>query len=172
MAMTDPLTGLPNRRYAMERLQEMMAESTGLESTLSCIMIDIDHFKQINDTYGHDCGDIVLKKISDIFKKKSRTSDMISRIGGEEFLVVSDRNSLHEAMVFAERLRQEIAEHEIVLIGRTIQITVSLGVAIMTPDMSEGNALIMLADRALYSAKENGRNRVEIAQTPVPGIRP
>ena len=172
MAMTDPLTGLPNRRYAMERLQEMMAESTGFGSTLSCIMIDIDHFKQINDTYGHDCGDIVLKKISDIFKKKSRTSDMISRIGGEEFLVVSDRNSLHEAMVFAERLRQEIAEHEIVLIGRTIRITISLGVAIMTPDMSEGNTLIMLADRALYSAKENGRNRVEIAQTPVPGIRP
>jgi diguanylate cyclase (GGDEF)-like protein len=96
---------------------------------------------------------------------------MISRIGGEEFLVVSDRNSLHEAVVFAERLRQEIAEYEISLIGRTIRITISLGVAIKTADMSEGNALIMLADRALYSAKKNGRNRVEIAQTPLPDVR-
>jgi two-component system, cell cycle response regulator len=171
MAMTDPLTGLPNRRYAMEQLQEMMSESTRFGNTLSCIMIDIDHFKQINDTYGHDCGDIVLKKISAIFKMKSRTSDTISRIGGEEFLVISDRNSLHETVVFAERLRKEIADHEIALIGRTIRISISLGVAIMTPDMSEGNALMMLADRALYSAKKNGRNRVEIAQTPLPGIR-
>ena len=171
MAMTDPLTGLPNRRYAMERLQEMMSESTRFGNTLSCIMIDIDHFKKINDTYGHDCGDIVLKEISAIFKMKSRTSDTISRIGGEEFLVISDRNSLHESVVFAERLRKEIADHEIALIGRTIRISISLGVAIMTPDMSEGNSLIMLADRALYSAKKNGRNRVEIAQMPLPEVR-
>ena len=171
MAMTDPLTGLPNRRYAMERLQEMMSESTRFGNTLSCIMIDIDHFKKINDTYGHDCGDIVLKEISAIFKMKSRTSDTISRIGGEEFLVISDRNSLHESVVFAERLRKEIADHEIALIGRTIRISISLGVAIMPPDMSEGNSLIMLADRALYSAKKNGRNRVEIAQMPLPEVR-
>jgi two-component system cell cycle response regulator len=171
MAMTDPLTGLPNRRYAMERLEEMMSESNRFGNTLSCIMIDIDHFKQINDTYGHDCGDMVLKEISGIFKRKSRTSDAISRIGGEEFLVISDRNSLHETVVFAERLRKEIAEHEIALIGQTIRISISLGVAIMTPDTTDGNSLIMLADRALYCAKKNGRNRVEVARMPLPDVK-
>ena len=138
MAMTDALTGLPNRRCAMERLEEMMSESNRFGNTISCIMIDIDHFKQINDTYGHECGDLVLQEISGVFKTKSRTYDMISRIGGEEFLVISDRNSLQESAIFAERLRQEVARHEIVLTDQTIRITISLGVAAMTPGYVRG----------------------------------
>jgi two-component system, cell cycle response regulator len=164
MAMTDELTGLPNRRCVAERLQEMMSESARFGNTITCIMIDIDHFKQINDTYGHESGDIVLQELTGIFKNKSRTYDIISRIGGEEFLVISNRNSLQESAIFAERLRQEVAGHEIVLRDQAIRITISLGVAIMTPDMAEGNALIWMADRALYQAKNNGRNRVEIIE--------
>ena len=165
MAMTDMLTGLPNRRCAMERLQEMVSESQRYGNTVCCIMIDIDHFKQINDTYGHDCGDTVLQEIAVIFKRNSRTSDMISRIGGEEFLVINDRNSLTDSVVFAERLRQEVAKTEIRQAGETVRITISLGVAVMTPDISNGNSLIWMADRALYLAKKKGRNRVEIAAT-------
>jgi diguanylate cyclase (GGDEF)-like protein len=126
-------------------------------------MIDIDHFKHINDTYGHICGDIVLQDISRIFKVQSRAYDIISRIGGEEFLVISARNSLPEAAIFAERLRQAVDQNEIAINDQTIRITISLGVAAMTPDMSGGNALILMADRALYNAKKNGRNRVELA---------
>jgi two-component system, cell cycle response regulator len=163
MAMTDELTGLPNRRCAMERLEEMMAESKRFGNNISCIMIDIDHFKQINDTYGHNCGDVVLQKISIIFKTQSRAYDIISRIGGEEFLVISARNSQQESTIFAERLRQAVAQNEIAINDQTIRITISLGVAAMTPEMSEGNALILMADRALYRAKKNGRNRVEPA---------
>jgi diguanylate cyclase (GGDEF)-like protein len=163
MAMTDALTGLPNRRSAMERLQEMQSECKRFGSTLSCIMIDIDNFKKINDTYGHESGDLVLKKISDLFIMKSRGYDIVSRIGGEEFLIVSNHNTLHEATVFAERLRKEVADQQIAVRGQTLQITISLGVAAVSPEMPEIESLLHLADKALYNAKRGGRNRVEVA---------
>ena len=163
LAMTDSLTGLPNRRFAMERLQERISESKRSGSTFSCIMIDVDHFKQINDTHGHESGDLVLKEIAAVFKRKSRASDTISRFGGEEFMVISDLSSLDETLLFAERLRQQVADHEIIVQETTIRITISLGVAILPPDVTDGSSLILLADQALYNAKRNGRNRVEAA---------
>ena len=164
MAMTDALTGLPNRRHAMERLEEMISESRRTGEMFSCIMIDVDHFKQINDTYGHDSGDLVLKEIASVFKRKSRASDLISRFGGEEFLVISDLKSLYETFIFAERLRQQVANHVIILQETTMRVTISLGLTIMSPDITEGSSLILSADQALYNAKRNGRNRVEISR--------
>ncbi|MDR3630155.1 MAG: diguanylate cyclase [Desulfocapsaceae bacterium] len=163
LAMTDPLTGLSNRRHAMERLKEIITASRHSGNMFSCIMIDIDHFKKINDTYGHDSGDLVLQEIAAVFRKKSRTTDTISRMGGEEFLVISEQNSLEKAVIFAERLRQHIADHEIALQETTIRVTISLGIAVMSPGITESGTLLLLADQALYKAKEKGRNRVEIA---------
>ncbi len=163
MAMTDTLTGLPNRRAAMERLEELQSECIRFKNTVTCIMIDIDNFKQINDTYGHGSGDLVLKKISNLFIMKSRGYDIVSRIGGEEFLIVSNRNTLHEATAFAERLRKEVVDHRIAVKGKSLQITISLGVAAMSPEVPEIETLLQMADKALYKAKKGGRNRVEVA---------
>jgi diguanylate cyclase (GGDEF)-like protein len=163
MAMTDALTGLPNRRAAMERLEELQSECIRFKNILTCIMIDIDNFKQINDTYGHESGDLVLKKISNLFIMKSRGYDLVSRIGGEEFLIVSNRNTLHDATAFAERLRKEVVDHQMVVKGNSFQITISLGVAAVGPKLPEIEALLQMADKALYKAKRGGRNRVEVA---------
>ena len=110
MAMTDSLTNLPNRRSAMTRMKDAVAESKRFNEKLSCIMIDLDHFKEINDTYGHDSGDLALKDVAAIFISKARSYDMVSRTGGEEFLVISGRTDLAEAVQLAERLRVAVAE--------------------------------------------------------------
>lgn len=164
MAMTDSLTDLPNRRSAMARMNDAVAEANRFKEKLSCIMIDLDHFKSINDTYGHDSGDLVLKEVATIFAAKARSYDMVSRTGGEEFLVISSRSDQTEARQLAERLRTAVENHLFVLKdGQTIKITISLGVATWTPDCPDGDALIKIADQALYKAKMNGRNRVETA---------
>jgi len=129
-------------------------------------MIDIDHFKLINDGYGHDIGDRVLKKIADIFSTTARSYDMVSRIGGEEFLVICARSALPDSRQLAERLRQAIHSLQISLEGHTVQTTISLGVASWHENMSSGEDMTKAADRALYRAKQNGRNRVEIEQHP------
>lgn len=164
MAMTDALTGLPNRRSAMARMNDAVAEAQRFKENLSCIMIDLDHFKDVNDTYGHDSGDLALKEIAAIFINKARSYDMISRTGGEEFLVISSRTDPVEASQLAERLRSAVEDHKFILKdGHTIRLTISLGVATWTPDYPDGDALIKAADQALYKAKLNGRNRIETA---------
>lgn len=164
MAMTDPLTGLPNRRSAMLRMKDVVAESSRYDEKLSCIMIDIDHFKNINDTFGHDCGDIVLKDISHIFNSKARSYDMVSRMGGEEFLIICARSDQSESMMLAERLRDAVEHHEtLTQDGRVIQVTISCGVAAWKPSYTSDSQLLKQADIALYKAKQNGRNRVETA---------
>ncbi len=166
MAMTDALTGLPNRRSALNRLKEEVSQSRRHKTPLSCIMIDIDHFKLINDSYGHAIGDRVLKKIADIFSSTARSYDMVSRIGGEEFLVICSRSTLAESKQLAERLRQAIHSLRIRLDGNTIQATISLGVASWHEDMVSGEDMTKMADGALYRAKQQGRNRVEIDAYP------
>jgi two-component system cell cycle response regulator len=166
MAMTDALTGLPNRRSALNRLKEEVSESLRHKTPLSCIMIDIDHFKLINDGYGHDIGDRVLKKIADIFGTTARSYDMVSRIGGEEFLVICARSTLSESRQLAERLRHAIHTLRLSLEEHTIQTTISLGVASWHEDMSSGEDMTKAADRALYRAKQQGRDRVEVEEYP------
>lgn len=164
MAMTDALTGLPNRRNAMARLKDVVAESNRYGDKLSCIMIDIDHFKDINDTYGHDNGDIVLKEVAQIFSKNARSYDMVSRMGGEEFLVISTRSDREESRQLAERLRVSVEKHAMELHdGSIARVTISAGVASWHNDYASGGELIKAADNALYRAKKNGRNRIETA---------
>jgi two-component system, cell cycle response regulator len=164
MAMTDALTGLPNRRSAMSRMKDVVAETSRYREKLSCIMIDVDHFKQINDTYGHDNGDLVLKEIARIFSSKARSYDMVSRIGGEEFLVICARSDREDSRQLAERLRMAVREFEIDLgINSRIKVTISCGVATWIDSFTNDSELIKAADEALYRAKQNGRNRVEVS---------
>jgi two-component system, cell cycle response regulator len=165
MAMTDPLTGLPNRRSAMKRLTAAVAETVRHGEKLSCIMIDIDHFKTVNDTLGHESGDLVLKAIASTFHRKARMYDIVNRTGGEEFLVICTRSDLVEAQQLAERLRIAVADLQIDIKKTAIQVTISLGVANWRPEFQNGDALIKAADMALYKAKKNGRNRVELADS-------
>ena len=163
MAMTDPLTGLPNRRSAMNRLAAAVAETLRHDEKLSCIMIDVDHFKEVNDTFGHESGDMVLKAIATTFHRKARMYDTVSRTGGEEFLVICARSDLFESQQLAERLRQAIADLRVELEKGFVQVTISLGVATWKPEFTDSDALIRAADKALYKAKSKGRNRVELA---------
>ncbi len=162
MAMTDVLTGLPNRRSALNRLKDAVAESIRHKEPLCCIMIDLDHFKQVNDKYGHDVGDKVLKEIAGIFLSSARSYDMVSRIGGEEFLVICDRSSLVEAGLLAERLRMAVELHRFFHGNIPVKTTISLGVAAWSSSMTDGEEMTKEADIALYQAKQMGRNRVVI----------
>ncbi len=162
MAMTDALTGLPNRRYAMERMNEAVKEAVRHKEPLSCIMMDIDAFKAINDNYGHHTGDIVLKEIAAILLHAAREYDTICRMGGEEFLIISSRNTAETTRIFAERLRGDIEKHSMIMDDHTINITASFGVAQWQNDYDRSEQLVRQADRAMYRAKQTGKNRVEV----------
>jgi len=164
MAMTDSLTGLPNRRSAMTRLKEAVAESQRHREPLACIMIDIDHFKKINDRFGHDVGDQMLKNIATIFNATARSYDVVSRIGGEEFLVICARSTLAESKLLAERLRLAIDTLSFTEDNKIVHTTISLGVACWDKTMTSGEDMTKAADLALYQAKQKGRNRVEVIE--------
>ena len=160
-ALTDSLTGLSNRRSAMDQLQQIWSATTRSGMPLSLIVLDIDHFKQINDTYGHALGDIVLRETAEALHTSARRGDNVSRIGGEEFLVICPNTDLKAATQAAERLRMALASNKIV-IGRaekTISITASFGIATKQTSTADVDALVNTADLALYAAKQEGRNR-------------
>jgi len=160
MAATDPLTGLLNRREGYRRIEAEHARAARSGKPLCAIMLDIDHFKMINDTHGHLTGDDVLKWLAAVLKKTLRTSDILCRYGGEEFLVVVPETTIETARHLAERLREIVEQNEIILNGSIrLRLTISLGVA----DLKTGESyehLIFRADQALYAAKNAGRNRV------------
>ncbi len=160
LATRDPLTGCLNRRAFLERYQIAFVEATKRNTTLSCLMMDLDHFKSINDTHGHATGDKVLKYVAETLRSNSRPGDLIGRYGGEEFcLVLAGANTQH-AIELAERLRREIHVHAPADVDRPLRVTSSVGVAELMPDIVEPGELINRADKALYMAKEAGRNRV------------
>ncbi len=159
VALTDPLTGVSNRRFAMERLDQEWAAANRSGHPLSCLVIDVDHFKQVNDTYGHDIGDEVLKLTAETLKRSSRVQDTVSRVGGEEFLVICPDTDATAAHQCADRLRKAVAAAAMVAGGFTIQVTISIGVATRDKTMADPDALTKLADRAVYQAKRAGRNR-------------
>ena len=170
IGLTDPLTGVNNRRYVERRLLEELVRSRRQKTALACLFIDIDHFKQINDTIGHQAGDEVLRGVAGRIKAELRMSDALGRFGGEEFLVLLTETELADASNVAERIRQSIAEHPLVLLnGAQLQVTVSIGVAALPPAQSgetlenAAQQFIARADVALYQAKAGGRNRVETA---------
>jgi len=158
LAMHDSLTGLFNRRAFDELLSREVASCKRYGGTLSLVTIDLDHFKKVNDTYGHDVGDNVLKELADILRKVSRPSDLPCRWGGEEFSWLLPKTGIKGAMQAAERLRKEVESHSFAAIDKQ---TASLGVAEFRSD-ENGEALCRRADLALYKAKETGRNKVAI----------
>ena len=160
-AHLDYLTGLPNRRDFMERGEIEFSRTQRYDSHLSILMLDIDHFKKINDTYGHQSGDLVLKSIASTFQKELRSIDIVGRIGGEEFALILPETGIEKATEVAERLREIISASVITLPnGMKISITVSIGIASLIDKNSNMNMLLMESDKALYKAKLSGRNRV------------
>jgi diguanylate cyclase (GGDEF)-like protein len=162
--ITDPLSGIYNRRYMDRRLEEEFAKVQRYQTPVSILLIDIDHFKQINDTFGHPAGDHVLGYLGKLTLNAIRVSDIAARYGGDEFLIIAPNTPLSMAGVLAERLRQQIESHELVLTSepgkrQEIRVTVSIGAAVSNPNSSI-QKLIQDADEALYCAKLDGRNRV------------
>lgn len=163
MAITDALTGLYNRRRFHAVLLKEFERSKRYGTPFSLIMLDIDHFKEVNDDYGHNAGDTVLKEVSNILVKSIREIDTASRFGGEEFMVVLPNTEKENARIVAERMRVGIELHRLQEVDR--MITVSIGVAgLPDPGIANEDKLIRCADYALYCAKQNGRNRIETAE--------
>jgi len=163
-ALTDTLTQLPNRRNGLDFLASewVFAQSSG--ASLACLMLDIDHFKRINDNYGHAAGDAVLRQLAEILRCASRAEDMVFRYGGEEFAAVLTNANLRIAQQIGERIRTQVEDSDFVWEGSRIPVTLSIGAAISTGAEADSLALIQTADAALYRAKEGGRNRVVAAQ--------
>jgi diguanylate cyclase (GGDEF)-like protein len=162
-ALTDPLTGLPNRRYAMERLQQEWAVSQREERPLACLVIDVDEFKPINDTCGHDVGDLVLRQAASALKRGLREQDVLCRLGGDEFIAICPGTTLEQALICAERVRGSMEETAINNGALRHKLTVSIGAAVRTAALENVDALIKRADEALYRAKASGRNCVATA---------
>ncbi|MEO6444870.1 MAG: sensor domain-containing diguanylate cyclase, partial [Gemmatimonadaceae bacterium] len=162
LAHTDPLTAVLNRRALSERLSAELERVKRYESTVSLLLIDIDHFKRVNDNYGHLVGDDVLMDVGALLQRAVRTVDVVARYGGEEFVIVLPETGEVGATVFAERVRELIEEHEFSHAGgRTLRLTASVGVATYTsPDLETVEDLLARADQGLYRAKAEGRNRV------------
>ncbi len=160
-ATTDGLTGLTNHRAFQERFAHLHALAERSNRQFSLILTDIDHFKSINDTYGHPVGDQVLKRVAALFSGRARKVDIVARYGGEEFVLVLPDTDGEGAELFADRLRQDIAERTIVSEHGSFHVTISMGVAEYPSDGRERRELIEHADQALYYCKEHGRNRVQ-----------
>jgi two-component system cell cycle response regulator len=162
MSQTDGLTGLDNRRHLEQQLDAMFAHAKRLNEPLSCVMCDLDRFKSVNDTYGHQAGDAVLKQLARILKNEAREKvDRVGRYGGEEFMLLLPGTVTDAAVTFAERVRKEVEERTFTFDGGTLKRTASFGVAGWPhPKIVDCEALVRAADNALYVAKETGRNRV------------
>ena len=161
MSQTDGLTGLDNRRHLEERLDEMFSHAKRLNEPFSCVMCDLDRFKSVNDTYGHQAGDAVLRQLAGILTGAVREVDRVGRYGGEEFMLLLPGTVLDAAVTFAERVRKHVEAHTFTFDGGTLQRTVSFGVAAWPhPRIANCDSLVKAADDALYVAKETGRNKV------------
>ena len=160
LAETDPLTNCFNRRALMEKLEQEMDRAARYATMLTGMMIDIDNFKQINDTHGHLVGDRVLKQLANLLKREQRSVDIVARYGGEEFVVLLPETTSAESRNFAERILRRVATHDFGETGKPVRVTISIGIA-SYPDerVTDGESLLRLADTHLYRAKTDGRNR-------------
>jgi two-component system cell cycle response regulator len=161
ISLTDGLTQIENRRSLEDRLHDMWQHSVRLHEPIALVMCDIDKFKSVNDHYGHQAGDSVLKEFAQLLKSEAREIDRVGRYGGEEFLLILPGTVLDAAVTFAERLREKVANHTFTYTGGTLCRTMSCGVAGSPhPRVKDQEALLKASDEALYVAKETGRNRV------------
>jgi diguanylate cyclase (GGDEF)-like protein len=165
LAALDPLTGIYNRRFGLGRLHEEFGRAVRMSSPLGVLMLDIDHFKDVNDTYGHLVGDRVLKSVCAIVRSCLREGDVLLRYGGEELLAVMPAASASDLHQMGERLRRAVEDSSVADGEKTVRVTLSAGgVAYPSQNVAQEDGLIKLADEALYRAKEGGRNRVELAR--------
>ena len=162
LAITDPLTGLHNRRFFDTVLKKELTEGKRYGQKVTCLMLDIDHFKRINDTYGHETGDTVLKEVASSLKSLLREVDTIARWGGEEFIVMMPHTDINGALVPGSRILKSIADMTFAKIPG-VRITVSIGLACTGETQNTPDILVNAADLALYEAKRKGRNRIEVA---------
>jgi diguanylate cyclase (GGDEF)-like protein len=161
MAYVDGLTGIFNRRYFEMRITEEIERVRRYENALALVMVDIDHFKRLNDEFGHLLGDEVLRQVSKLFEQNLRKADIVCRYGGEEFVLLMPQTTLEHALTAAEKIRKTVASWTFPGVARPV--TISLGVASFPADGDSRDALVSAADRALYAAKQGGRNRVVVA---------
>lgn len=161
MTILDGLTGVHNKRFLTEFLDRELSRARRHDRPLSVAMLDLDHFKKVNDTFGHLAGDQILKQVAGLISKKVRHEELLARYGGEEFTVVLPETEIDGAQAFCEKIREELADHTFVFDGQDIKVTISIGV---TSFSSQEDALAMLqsADDALYQAKHLGRDRVAV----------
>jgi two-component system, cell cycle response regulator len=164
LALTDVLTGLPNRRAIEEWAPRQLSGAARHGFSFWAVMADLDKFKSVNDTYGHEAGDIILKRFAQVLRANCRAADMCARIGGEEFLMVLSHTSQEGVMTLVERIRQQMESQRFTFDSKEIVVTASFGAAEYTRLQDQNLArLVGAADMAMYSAKRQGRNRIEIA---------
>jgi diguanylate cyclase (GGDEF)-like protein len=163
ISRVDGLTGLYNRRFWEEQFDLEYKRGKRSDNPSSLIMLDIDHFKQVNDTYGHPAGDEVIRSLADVIKKATRETDLNARYGGEEFVILLTETPEKNVHFVAERIRKLVEESIVEYEGLTIKYTVSLGMAGFRADYKDSTAWLDYADKALYKAKESGRNKVVVA---------
>jgi diguanylate cyclase (GGDEF)-like protein len=163
LAHTDLLTALPNRRYALNRLEQEWSSVRRFNRPLSVLMLDLDYFKLVNDSLGHDIGDQVLSHAAKIMRETIRTNDVACRLGGEEFLVIASNTDSAAALLLAERIRKAVESQQIKVAALPRPVTVSIGVASSTDCKVDWKELVKLADKAVYKVKEKGRNGVHLA---------
>lgn len=163
-ALTDPLTRLSNRRYGLDRFKQEWSYAIHSDAPLSCLMLDIDHFKAVNDRYGHEIGDVVLTQVAQVIQHNCRKDDVVFRYGGEEFCIVAPGTPVHEAVQLGERIARAIRKRRYGKEPDLFHATLSVGVASRDAADSDVDVLIARADRALYGAKEAGRDRVMVAR--------
>jgi diguanylate cyclase (GGDEF)-like protein len=160
LTIVDGLTQVNNKRFFMEFLEREMGRCHRYGRALSLLMFDIDHFKQVNDTQGHLAGDHVLAELGQLIRQRIRKEECFARYGGEEFAVVLPESGPDKARKFAEKIRKLVEDHPFAFEGKGIPVTVSIGVADLSSDMTEPHQFIKVADANLYKAKKGGRNRV------------
>ncbi|HBY94929.1 MAG TPA: hypothetical protein DEP84_13395 [Chloroflexi bacterium] len=168
--VTDSLTGLYNRRFLDERLPEEWGRATRHQTSLSLMILDLDHFKTVNDTHGHPAGDEILRQFARVIEQQTRAIDLRTRHGGEEFVVILPLTDRESAYVVAERLRQAVQQHRFQVGDLQLRLTVSVGIATNGPGLHSAQQLFQAADDALYTAKAWGRNRVCMAKTEPAGL--
>lgn len=164
-AHTDALTKIYNKRYLMEVLEVEFKRAKALHTDFSVLFFDLDHFKKVNDTYGHDAGDVVLKEFASLIRANHiRPKDVFARYGGEEFIILLGNTGLKDAADIAERIRSAVETHAFLYEGKRMAVTTSMGVAELKTGIESASTLLKQADQALYAAKTSGRNRVVLAE--------
>lgn len=165
ISITDHLTQLPNRRYAMQQLHLLWEEAMEYGHPLCCMMIDADNFKEVNDVYGHDAGDLVIKSLGWELQDSIRSDDVVCRMGGDEFLAICPNTNLKGALHLAEQIRSKVSQLHVLVDNDLWHGSISVGVAVSDSTVKDLDTLLKIADNGVYEAKKNGRNCVRTTQT-------